>query len=75
MVRLLEFLREVDSSERYAFVAADRRKVAQQAFDRGLECILKCQIQVDGKFDGPGAPSTTRRIIARGPVAVTNWSV
>jgi pectate lyase len=50
MVRLLEFLREVHSSKGYAFVEADRRKVARQAFDRGVECILKCQIKVDGKL-------------------------
>ncbi len=50
MVRLMEFLREVATSERYAFVDAGRRKAAQDAFARGLECILKCQIKVKGKL-------------------------
>ena len=50
MVRLMEFLREVYSSKSYAFIDADKRKAARQAFDRGLGCILKCQIKVDGKL-------------------------
>jgi pectate lyase len=50
MVRLMEFLREVYGSEIYSFVDADRRKAARRAFDGGVECILKCQIKVDGKL-------------------------
>jgi pectate lyase len=49
MIRLMEFVREVHSSPRYAFVDADRRTAAGRAFDRGIECILKCQIRVEGK--------------------------
>jgi pectate lyase len=49
MVRLMEFLREVFGSEVYAFVDARRREAARRAFDQGIQCILKCQIQVDGK--------------------------
>src|SRR5262249_267404 len=49
MVRLLELLREVATSKRYAFVDAKRRKAAQGAFDRGVACILKCQVQAKGK--------------------------
>jgi pectate lyase len=50
MVRLLEFLREVGTSPRYDFVDARRRAQANQAFDRGVQCILKCQIRVKGKL-------------------------
>jgi len=50
MVRLMTFLREVATTDRYAFVPAERRKAAQEAFDKGIECILKCQIKVDGKL-------------------------
>lgn len=50
MVRLMDFVREVHSSPRYAFVDADRRTAAGKAFDRGIECILKCQIRVEGKL-------------------------
>jgi pectate lyase len=50
MVRLMEFLREVYSSERYSFVEAARRRAARQAFDRGIECILKCQVKVGDRL-------------------------
>jgi pectate lyase len=49
MVRLMELLREVGSSGRYVFVDAGRREAARRAFDRGVTCILKCQVEVGGK--------------------------
>jgi pectate lyase len=50
MVRLMEFLRETYTSDLYDFLGAERRKAARRAFDRGVECVLKCQIKVDGKL-------------------------
>jgi pectate lyase len=50
MVRLLELLREVATSNRFAFVDASHREAAQRAFDRGIKCILKCQITVNGRL-------------------------
>jgi pectate lyase len=50
MVRLMEFLREVATSDVYAFEDAGRRAAARAAFDRGVRCILKCQVTVDGKL-------------------------
>jgi PelA/Pel-15E family pectate lyase len=50
MVRLMQFLREVYSTKLFDFVDADRRQAAQSAFDKGIDCILKCQIKVDGKL-------------------------
>jgi len=50
MVRLMQFLRESYSSDLYAFIGDDRRVAARQSFDRGIECILKCQIKVNGKL-------------------------
>lgn len=50
MVRLLEFVREVAQSDAYAFVDGARRGRAAAAFDRGVGCILRCQIQVGGKL-------------------------
>jgi pectate lyase len=50
MVRLMELLREVAGSELYAFVEAGRRQSCRDAFDRGVQCILRCQIKVDGKL-------------------------
>lgn len=50
MIRLLQFLRETYTSDVYAFLGAGRHKAARQAFDRGIECILKCQIKVGDKL-------------------------
>lgn len=49
MVRLMIFVREVATLDQYKFVDEKRREAAAKAFDRGIECILKCQIQKDGK--------------------------
>lgn len=49
MVRLLEFLREVNRSETFAFVPAADRAAAGNAFENGIQCIVKCQIKVEGK--------------------------
>lgn len=50
MVRLMDFLRDVAHSPSYAFVDTARRNTAQEAFDRGIQCILKCQIKVNDKL-------------------------
>jgi PelA/Pel-15E family pectate lyase len=50
MVRLMEFLRETYSSDLYSFIGDERRATARQSFARGVECILECQIKVDGKL-------------------------
>jgi pectate lyase len=52
MVRILTFLKEVSRSEDYAFLSAEQRQAAQAAFDRGIGCILKCQIRVNGELTG-----------------------
>jgi pectate lyase len=49
MVNILEFLRDVARADEFAFVDADRRAAARRAFDRGIACILACQIKVNGK--------------------------
>ncbi len=50
MVRLLEFLREIYTADRYAFLEASQREAARTAFEQGIACILKCQISVNGKL-------------------------
>jgi PelA/Pel-15E family pectate lyase len=50
MVRVLETLREVATSAGFDFVDPPRRDAAQKAFDRGITCILRCQIKVNGKL-------------------------
>lgn len=49
MVRVLQFIREVATEKTYAFLDAKTREACAKAFDRGIACILKCQIVVDGK--------------------------
>jgi PelA/Pel-15E family pectate lyase len=50
MVRLMNLLREVAADGRYDFVQVSERLAAQRAFDRGVDCILKSQIKVNGKL-------------------------
>jgi len=50
MVRVMIFLRETYTSERYAFLDKARKEAARAAFSRGIQCILKCQIRVNGKL-------------------------
>lgn len=48
MVRIMEFLREVANSPAFKVVSTGQRKASAEAFERGVECILKCQIRVGG---------------------------
>lgn len=50
MVRLMEFVREVSRDPLYEFVPAAQRTQCMQAFERGVACILRCQITIDGKL-------------------------
>jgi len=49
MVRLMLFVRDVATADGFAFVDDARRGRAGAAFDRGVGCILKCQIKVNGR--------------------------
>lgn len=50
MIGAMTVLRDVaEKKSHYAFVDEDRRKKAEKAVRKGIECILKCQIIVDGK--------------------------
>ena len=50
MERLMRFLQEVieDENDYYDFLDRNREKKAEKAFAAGIECILKCQVRVDG---------------------------
>jgi pectate lyase len=50
MIRLMLFLRETYTDDAYGLFDADRKAAARTAFDRGVDCILKCQIKVDGRL-------------------------
>jgi PelA/Pel-15E family pectate lyase len=38
-----------EGDEPFEFVDAERRERAKAAFDKGIDCILKCQLVVDGR--------------------------
>lgn len=53
MVRLMMVLKETGAGAApFAFVDEDRKKKAQAAYDKGIDCILKCQIEINGKLTG-----------------------
>jgi PelA/Pel-15E family pectate lyase len=49
-VNLLELVRDVAHSDGFGFVDKSRREAAGRAFARGIDCILKCQVRVDGRL-------------------------
>lgn len=49
MVRILRLLRDAATAENMAFIDPARRVRAAAAFDRGVDCILRCQVVVGGK--------------------------
>ncbi len=50
MVGAMSVLRDIaEKKPGYMFVDEGRRKKAEKAVQKGIECILKCQIVVDGK--------------------------
>ncbi len=50
MIGVMRLLRDVAREEQpYAFVSETHRNQAAEAVKKGIECILKCQIGVDGK--------------------------
>ena len=51
MIRLMFFLREVSrEDDHYGFVDASKRKACAAAWDKGIDCIVKTQVTVDGKL-------------------------
>jgi len=51
MARLMFFLREVATDDAlYGFVDGAERQACTSAWDKGVECILNCQVKVDGKL-------------------------
>jgi|GEM_PF-326943 len=56
MNQVLMLLADVAKGENeFAFVAPEMRERAKKAFDKGIECILKTQIRVNGKLTAWGA--------------------
>ncbi|HEV7300688.1 MAG TPA: pectate lyase [Tepidisphaeraceae bacterium] len=52
MVAVLRLMRDVATTDSFGFVDPGRRSNAQAAFDRGIDCILRCQVIIDGRPTG-----------------------
>jgi PelA/Pel-15E family pectate lyase len=53
MIGAMSVLQDIaQRNHRYAFVEQERRERARKAVEKGIECILKCQIVVDGQRTG-----------------------
>jgi PelA/Pel-15E family pectate lyase len=49
MVKLLELMRDVARSSDFDFLDQARRDSARSAFDKGIRCIVRCQVKVNGR--------------------------
>lgn len=54
-VNLMELTRAVARDDDFAFLGTAVRSRANDAFQRGIACILKCQVRVDGRLTIWGA--------------------
>jgi PelA/Pel-15E family pectate lyase len=53
MTGIMKMLKDIiDDKPYYSFVDKERRQKVKAAFDKGLDCILKCQINENGKLTG-----------------------
>lgn len=50
MVNLMGLMRAVAADADFAFLGAERRQRADAAFARGLQCLLRCQVRVEGRL-------------------------
>ena len=50
MVNIMNFVRDVGRDTKFDFVNAERRAKARAAFEKGVDCILKCQVRIDGRL-------------------------
>ena len=50
MIKVMELLRDVATEEDFGFVDEGLRQKSGKAVARGLECILECQIVLDGEL-------------------------
>ena len=48
MIRIMEFLSDTTTTEDFSFLNQDRHAAALKAVERGIDCIVKCQVIIDG---------------------------
>lgn len=49
MIRLMELLRDATTKEDFSLLDNERRMAATAAIERGIDCIVNCQVEVDEK--------------------------
>jgi PelA/Pel-15E family pectate lyase len=49
MVRVLRLMRSILEEPEFAWVGSKRRGKVKKAYERGLQCILDCQVVIDGR--------------------------
>lgn len=49
MIKVMELLKQIAEDNRYDFVAQELREQSKKAVQKGIACILKCQIIVDNR--------------------------
>ena len=78
MLHVLQFLQGVAAGQNeFSFVPRRARKEAAAGWQRGLDCLLKCQMVVNGKHARPGASKMTRSRWSRrrrGTTKCPRWS-
>ena len=50
MIGIMTFLGEVHKDNDYKFATEKYRRICKERFDLGVQCIIKCQIRVNGKL-------------------------
>ncbi len=51
MIGAMEVLRDIARGEsEFQFIDEERKQMAKKAVEKGIDCILKCQIEVNGKL-------------------------
>ena len=50
MLHLMELLRDAANAKEFGFIDGERRNKSQADFDRGIDCIAKSQVKVNGQL-------------------------
>lgn len=75
MVGLMTLLREVSEMDDSPLLSPKTRRQAREAFDRGVQCILACQIKVDGRLTAWCAQHDRKSLEPRGARAYEHPSL
>ncbi|MDA7864976.1 pectate lyase [bacterium] len=66
MIGLMTFLRDVFTAKEYHFVSSALRQRAKKAFQGAVQCILACQIKVNGTLTAWCAQHDHKTLVPRG---------